>query len=78
MRKKNLRFRLGSEIKRLRQAQGWTQAELAKRSRVSRSYIQRIESETPPDMTLDVLAKLAKGFGLDCHRLVKRACMNRR
>jgi len=78
MSKRGLRFKIGREVRRLRLAHGWTRAELERRSKVSRSYIQKIESEKPPDMTLDILAKLAKGFKLNCSRLVKNACLSRK
>lgn len=78
MGRRSLRAKIGREVQRLRLAHGWTRAELARRSKVSRSYIQKIESETPPDMTLDVLARLAKGFRLNCSKLVKNACSSRR
>ena len=78
MGRRSLRAKIGREVRRLRLAHGWTQAELARRSQVSRSYIQKIESENPPDMTLDILARLAKGFKLNCSSLVKGACSSRR
>lgn len=74
----DIKLKIGREVRRLRRAQGWSQAELARRSQVSRSYIQKIESEKPPDMTLDILARLAKGFTLNCSKLVRGACLSRR
>ena len=74
----DIKLKIGREVRRLRRAQGWSQAELARRSQVSRSYIQKIESEKPSDMTLDILARLAKAFKLNCSRLVKGACLGRK
>jgi len=39
-------------IKALREAKGWTQADLAERSRMSRSQLAMIENETRPANTL--------------------------
>jgi transcriptional regulator with XRE-family HTH domain len=55
----------GSRIEQLRIARGWTQAEMQRRSRVSRSYLSRIEDGqmTPSLGTLEKLATTS-GVGL--------------
>jgi transcriptional regulator with XRE-family HTH domain len=56
--------RVGMRIKRLREAKGWTQAELAEKLGVSRVHVANIESpddashhRTPSLATLEKLAK---------------------
>ncbi|MBU9888651.1 MAG: helix-turn-helix domain-containing protein [Candidatus Omnitrophica bacterium] len=72
MDRKNLRRKVGKGIRQLRCSYSWTQAELAKRSKVSRRYIQKIESMNPPDMTIDVLVKIANAFGITCSNILRR------
>lgn len=50
-------------IKQLRDERGWTQAELAARSRMSRSQLAMIEAETRPANTLRLNATAA-AFGV--------------
>jgi transcriptional regulator with XRE-family HTH domain len=55
--------RLGQRLKARREAEGWSIAELAARSRVSKAMISRIErGEASP--TAELLARLATGFGV--------------
>ena len=77
MSKSSLLFKIGREVKRLRLARGWPQAELARRSQISRSYVQKIESRNPADMSLAVLARLATGFEMKCYELVRNASRHR-
>lgn len=72
----NIRLKIGKAVRHLRRAHGWSQAELARRSKVSRSYVQKIEGKNPADMSLQVLFKLAKAFKLKCSKLMKDACLN--
>lgn len=72
MERKSLRHKVAKTIRQLRYVYGWTQAELAKRSKVSVRYIQKIESKNPPDMTIDVLAKIANAFGITCSDILHR------
>lgn len=71
MKKKNIRFRFGQKIKDLRTRHRWTQAELAGRSGVSRSYVQKIEGKRPPDVTIDIIVKLARAFRLSCSEILR-------
>jgi transcriptional regulator with XRE-family HTH domain len=49
-------------VKRLREARGWTQAELAKKARVTRPYITMLESGVRKTVTPVVLKRLAKAL----------------
>jgi transcriptional regulator with XRE-family HTH domain len=51
-------------IKALRLAKGWTQADLAERSRMSRSQLVMIENETRPANTLRLNA-IAAALGVE-------------
>ena len=50
-------------IRQLRKERGWTQADLAEKSRMSRSQLAMIEQETRPANTLRLNA-IAVAFGL--------------
>ncbi len=52
---------LARQLKALRAARGWSQAELAARSGVSKVHIARIET-AKRDATVGVIEKLAKAF----------------
>ena len=67
---RNIKLRFGKRVRELRTKHGWTQAELAQRAGISKSYIQKIECQNPPDVTLDFIAKLAHGFRLKCWEMV--------
>ena len=70
MDKENVKLRFGKRVKELRAKRGWTQKELARRAGISKSYLQKIESQNPPDVTLDVIAKLARGFKSKCWEMM--------
>jgi len=72
MGQKSLRLKVAKGIRQLRYTYGWTQAELAKRSKISRRYIQKIESKNPPNMTIDVLVRIANAFGINCSDILHR------
>lgn len=55
-------------IKELRQARGWTQADLADKARMSRSQLAMIEAETRPANTLRLNA-IAAALGVDAQDL---------
>lgn len=59
---------LGANIKRLRKARGWTQAQLAGESNISERHAAGIErgEENP---TLDMLMQLASAFGVNVGEL---------
>ncbi len=55
-------------IKQLREQHGWTQADLAARSHMSRSQLAMIEAETRPANTLRLNA-IAAAFGVSTEEL---------
>lgn len=54
---------LGSKVKQLREARGWTQETLAGRSHLDRSYVAGIEAGLRNASTR-ALAKLARALGV--------------
>ena len=65
-------FRLGAMLAALREREGITQAELARRVGTARSNVCRWERK-PSNMTLGTLATLAAALGLTPSILLKRA-----
>jgi transcriptional regulator with XRE-family HTH domain len=57
-------------IKSLRERRGMTQAQLAEKAGVSRTYLARLETARQ-DPTLSTLEKLAKALGVKVGRLVE-------
>jgi transcriptional regulator with XRE-family HTH domain len=53
---------LGSRVRRLREAKGWTQEGLAERSGLDRSYIAGIEAGLR-NPSIKALAKITRGLG---------------
>ena len=58
-----IRWRLATNLRRLREARGYTQLELARRTGLPNSYISKVEQELK-NVTLANLEALADG--LDC------------
>ena len=56
--------------KHWRLARGWTQQELARRSRVPQSAISLIEQGKKPDVTLSTVGRLARALSLAPHELL--------
>lgn len=54
--------RLGTVIRRVRKAKGLTQVELAKRARIARPYLVRLESGQQTNPSLAVLKRLARAL----------------
>ena len=65
-------FRLGAMLSALREREGITQAELARRVGTARSNVCRWERK-PSNMTLGTLAKLAAALGQTPSILLKKA-----
>jgi DNA-binding XRE family transcriptional regulator len=61
---------LAQHLRRLRHKQGWTQEHLAKRSRVSRITINRLENEVEQSPRFETLERLAEAFGIELSQLV--------
>lgn len=58
-------------IKRLREAQGMTQAELAKRAKVKRPYITMLETGQRKAPSLAALRRIAKALGVPVTELLR-------
>ena len=59
---KTLRSKFSKKVKVLRKKRGWTQKELARRARISKGYLQKIEGKNPPDVTIDIIKKISDAF----------------
>jgi len=53
---------LGEKVKALREARGWSQAELARRARVRQALLSELESGRKEDTTGSVLRRLARAL----------------
>jgi transcriptional regulator with XRE-family HTH domain len=62
---------MATVIRGLRQARKLTQAQLAKRVRVTQGYIARLESEPALNPSLPTLRKLAKALGVPVTELLE-------
>ncbi len=58
-------------LRRLRNAKGWTQEELAFRAKISRSYISQLET-SDYSASVTMLGKLAKALGVDAGEFLKK------
>jgi transcriptional regulator with XRE-family HTH domain len=62
---------IGAIVKRLRDAQGLTQAQLAERAGLTQGYVAKIESAAyAPDPALSVVLKLARALDVSIGELV--------
>jgi transcriptional regulator with XRE-family HTH domain len=61
---------VAQNVKRLREARGWTQAELARRIGVKRPYVTMIEAGVRT-VSLDLLRTLARVFHVKPGRLLE-------
>ena len=57
-------------LKELREAKKWSQAELARRSRVPQPTISRIEAGETRSVNLDILERLADALGTNAAFLI--------
>jgi len=62
--------RFGNRVKELRKAKGWSQEELAKRTRLHRTYIGSIERNERNISLLNV-EKIAKALDVKMEKLIK-------
>jgi len=62
---------LGSTIKRLREKQGLTQEQLAKKARITQAYVASLETGVRPNPSLPVLRKLAKALKVQPAKLIE-------
>ena len=61
---------VATRLKELRKRRGWSQEQLAKKARVGRPNLARLETARQ-DPTLRTLEKLAKALGVKVGRLVE-------
>jgi DNA-binding XRE family transcriptional regulator len=64
-----LLFKLGKRVRSLREDRGWTQEELAHRSRLNRSYMSEVE-RGKSDVSLSTLQKIARPLGISLAELL--------
>lgn len=62
--------RLGPVLKKLREAKGWSQAELARRVKVTRPYVTMLEAGVKKNPSLPILRRLAKALGVPVTELM--------
>lgn len=63
--------RFGAMLKRIREAKGLTQLELAKRAKVAQSYVSALEAGEKKDPGLAVLKRLARALGVPVEELLR-------
>lgn len=61
---------VGKRIAELRKERGWTQKELAKAARLSKSYIAAIEEGVNP--SIKASARIADGLGVEIKELYRK------
>jgi transcriptional regulator with XRE-family HTH domain len=57
---KNIRIRVGKNIKRFRKKCNYTQERLSELAKIDYKYLQKIEGKNPPNIKVETIAKLAK------------------
>jgi len=62
---------LGSNIRRLREAKGWSQEDLAEKANLHRTYVSGIERGVR-NPSLTIVFKLAEGLGVEPGNLLNR------
>ena len=67
----DLLIRLGDRIRKLRHKQGWTQAEMAERVGIDRSFLADVE-RGKRNISILNLDLIAKGFKLSLSRLLSK------
>ncbi len=65
----DIRKRLGSNVKRLRQGKGWSQEDYADRAGIHRTYVSDIE-RAARNPTISVVEKLAKALKVNASVLI--------
>lgn len=66
----DIRKRLGSNLKRLRNEKGWSQEEFADRAGIHRTYVSDIE-RAARNPTITIVEKLGKPFGVSASALLE-------
>ena len=71
MKSQNNNEKIGDKIKRLRNKQGLTQDELARKSDLPYTTLTKIESNVITKPTIQTVMKIAKGLGIGLDDLMK-------
>ena len=61
---------IGERIQQLREKRGWTQQELAAKTRIKQPVISRLESQTQHSVSSDALKRLALTLGVTADYLI--------
>jgi transcriptional regulator with XRE-family HTH domain len=67
----DLLIRLGNRIRKLRKQRGWTQAEMAERVGIDRSFLADVE-RGKRNVSILNLDLIAKGFNLSLSRMLSK------
>ena len=65
--------RIGNRIRKVREGQGLTQADVARRARVDPSMLSRLEAGKLPDVTVKTLKKVASALSISLDDLIGRS-----
>ncbi len=71
-------MRLGDVLRRLREAKGLTQPELARRAKITDEYVSMLESGVRRNPSLEVLQRISKALGLSVGELVQKGSLKMR
>jgi transcriptional regulator with XRE-family HTH domain len=63
--------RLGTMVRRKREARGMTQADLAKRARLTQGYVSKLEAGAQKNPSVTVIKRLAKALGVPVTELLE-------
>jgi XRE family transcriptional regulator, master regulator for biofilm formation len=63
--------RIGIMVRKLREGQGLTQTELAKRAHVTQAYVAMLEARVKTNPSIQVLQRLAKALKVRVEELIK-------
>jgi len=69
--KKDISAQFAERMRHLRKKHKLSQEKLAGLSHISLKYIQSLEGKKPRNPSLDILQKLADGFGIPLWKLLK-------
>jgi len=71
MKSQNNSQNIGDKIKQIRNKQGITQDELARKSEIPYTTLTKIESNVITKPTIQTVAKIARGLGITIDELIK-------
>jgi transcriptional regulator with XRE-family HTH domain len=63
--------KLGPMLRDLREQKGMTQAQLAKKAKVTRSYLAKMETSDQRNPSIAILQRLAKALGVPISELLE-------